>query len=225
MAAQSTQELIIQAKDNTRGAQYKTAISYYDTLEARLPMGSIAEEAKLAKIYIYYKDREPEKAIAEADLFLKTYPNHAYADYAWYMKGMIDYDRALSIIDKLLPPDRSRINPAQMKRSLIAFETVVKNYPNGEYAEESLQRAIFLRNNLSKSEMNVADFYMRRKAYIAAANRAQNVLDLYDGTPSTVDALYLQVKAYRELKLDVLANDRLRILQLNFPRDPRLSKL
>lgn len=225
MQAKPTEELIATAKENLSSKQFKTAIEYYDLVEARLPQGTISEESKLAKIYAYYRDRDPEKALAEANAFLRSFPNHPQASYAWYMKGMIDFDRALSVVDKLLPPDRSKIDPAQMKRSLESFETVVTRFPKSDYAEDSLQRATYLKNMLAKAEINVANFYMRRKAYLAVINRAQTVLDDYDRTPEVANALYLQVKAYRLLQLDDLASDRLRIFQQNFPEDPRLAAL
>ncbi len=218
-------QLLSKGQEHLSSGNYVFSVEHFDMVEARFPHSNLAEQAKLNKIYAYYGDRKHDEALAEIDSFVTLYPNHPHVDYVWYMKGVINFDRARSILDKLLPPDRTKIDPRQLNESLDAFLYVIENYPHGPYAEDSAKRAIYLRNLLAESEIHIANFYYERDAYVGAVNRAQYVLDNYDETPSLADALYIQVKAYRKLGLDQLAEDRLRIMELNFPADNRLHTL
>ncbi len=213
----SAYTLLREGKENVSGGQYTQAIDYFNIAEARFPQGALAEQVKLEKIYTHYLNRKPDLALQEADRFLKMYPDHPHADYVWYMKGLINFDRARSIVDRLLPPDQSKIDTQQLSQSLKDFEYLVQNYPDGLYTADAAKRIVHLRNTLAKAEMHVADYYMRRHAYIAAANRAQYVIDNFDQTPSVRDALLLQIAAYKALNLPQQAQDRERILRLNFP--------
>lgn len=221
----SANQLLTQGKEHLSSGNYVFSVEHFDLVEARFPYSNLAEQAKLNKIYAFYGDRKHDEALAEIDSFVTLYPNHPHVDYAWYMRGVINFDRARSILDKLLPPDRTRIDSKQLTDSLNAFLYVVENYPDGPYAEDSAKRAVYLRNLLAQSEIHIANFYYERDAYIGAANRAQYVLDNYDETPSLADALYIQVKAYRKLGMDSVAEDRLRIFRHNFPEDNRLHTL
>lgn len=223
--AMSGSQLLTEGKQSMESGSYKESVERFDVIEARFPQGTYAEQAKLNKIYAYYLDREDDEALREANEFIKLYPHHEYVAYAWYMKGLVHFDKARSIIDKLLPPDRSQIDQKQLTDSMEAFLYILKNYPNSQYADDAAKRVTYLRNTLAQSEIHIANFYLDRKAYVGAANRAQFVIDNYDGAPAMADALYIQVVAYRALKLNDIANDRLRIFQQNFPSDERLKTL
>ena len=100
---------------------------------------------------------------------------------------------------------------------LFDFAELVKRFPESRYAKDAGLRMLFLRNNLAQYEMHVADYYMRRGAYVAAANRAKQVIENYQGTPAVPQALVVLVQAYRKLGLDDLAADAERVLKLNYP--------
>lgn len=213
----SGSDLLQDGRSSLEGGSYKESIERFDVIEARFPQGSYAEQAKLSKIYAYYLNRDHKEALAEADEFIKLYPNHPSTAYAWYMKGLVNFDKARSIIDKFLPPDHSKVDQKQLKDSLEAFLVVLDKYPQSPYAGDSEKRVVYLRNILAQSEIHIANFYMKKKAYVGAANRAQYVIDNYEGAPSVQDALAIQVQAYTALGLKDMADDRLRILQLNYP--------
>ncbi len=218
------QDLLAEGDKNLEGASYEVAVQHYEAIEARFPHTSLAEQAKLNKIYAHYHDRQHDKALKEIVEFTRLYPNHESIDYLFYMQGLINFDRARSILDKLLPPDRSKVDQNQMRDSLASFMTVVEKYPDGEYAEDSAKRIIYLRNLLAEAEIHKANFYLERHAYVGAINRAQYVLDNYDATTSVSTALYIQAKAYQALGLPELSEKVVDVLRFNFPYDARLPE-
>lgn len=222
--AMTGQDLLAEGNKNLDGASYEIAVQHYEAIEARFPHTSLAEQAKINKIYAHYHDRQFDKALSEIDEFTKLYPNHENIDYLYYLQGLINYDRAKSILDKMLPPDRSKVDQSQMRDSIRSFMIVIKYFPNGDYAEDSAARIVYLRNLLAEAEIHKANFYLERHAYVGAANRAQHVLDNYDATSSVADALYIQAKAYQGLNLPDLAQKSIEVLRYNFPNDQRLSE-
>ena len=139
--------------------------------------------------------------------------------------GLTNYNRGRTLIDKVLPQDPSQRDTTIMHQAYDDFYQLVKNYPNSKYAPDSRQRLIYLRNNMAFYEMHVADYYMRRGAYIAAANRAEGVIENYERTTAIPDALIVMVRAYRKLEMDELAEDALRVLRLNYPDNPAIPAL
>lgn len=222
--AMTGQDLLAEGDKNLEGASYEVAVQHYEAIEARFPHTSLAEQAKLNKIYAHYHDRQHAKALTEIQEFIRLYPNHESVDYLYYMQGLINFDRARSILDKLLPPDRSKVDQNQMRDSLESFMIVVNRYPDGQYAEDAAKRIVYLRNLLAEAEIHKAEFYMERHAYIGAINRAQYVLDNYDATTSISNALYIQAKAYGKLNLPELAEKSVSVLRHNFPYDARLPE-
>jgi len=210
-----------EAKKELNAGNYDTAIDYYERLQARYPFGRYAQQAQLEIIYAHYKAGESDLAIASADRFIQTHPRHPYVDYAHYLKGLTNYDRGVGLVEKLLPNDPTQTDSSNATQAFNDFAELVQKFPNSTYADDARQRMIFLRNNLAAYEIHVADFYMRRKAYLAAANRAQYVVENYPSTPAVTDALAVMSKAYLNLELPDLADDSYRVLQLNYPDAPQ----
>ena len=214
-----------EAKQALDDGDYQTAIGYYEKLQARYPFGRYAQQSQLELIYAYYKDEQPDAAIAAADRFIRTNPRHPFVDYAYYMKGRVNFSRGATILDRVLPSDPTKTDTESVMQSYNDFAELVQKFPNSKYTQDSRQRMIYLHNNLANYEINVADYYMRRKAYVAAANRAKYVLENYARTSAVVDALAIMTEAYIKLGLDDLAADSLRVLQLNYPDSPQTRKL
>lgn len=221
----SAQRLHSEAKDAMNDGNYKTALGYLDKIQARYPFGRYAQQAQLDTIYVQYRDDEPEAALAAADRFIKAHPRHPYVDYAYYMKGLINFDRNRTIFDQLAPSDRSRTDTTTARQSYNDFSELVRKFPNSRYAEDSRQRLVFLHNSLANYEINVANFYLRRGAYVAAVNRARYVLENYARAPATEDALRIMTEAYVKMGMPQLAADSLRVLERNYPQSPDLPKL
>ena len=221
----SASQLYSAAKEALNDKDYEEAIDYFEKLEARYPFGTYAQQAEIEIAYAYYKYDEPESAIAAAQHFIKMNPRHTNVDYAWYIMGLTNYNRGRTFIDRVLPQDPSQRDTTIMHQAYDDFYQLVKRFPDSKYAGDSAQRLIYLRNNMALYEMHVADYYMRRGAYIAAANRAEHVVENYQRTTSIPDALIIMVRAYRKLGMNDLADDALRVLRLNYPGNPDIPAL
>jgi outer membrane protein assembly factor BamD len=213
----SAQKLYSEAKQDLDAGGYTEAIELYDKLLARYPFGPLAQQAFLDKAYAHYRADEPDAAIATLDRFLRTYPRHPYADYAYYLKGVVNFTRGRDLVERYLPVDVSQRDQAAARESFFDFQELVTRYPNSPYAEDARQRMVYLRNLLADSEIEVADWYMRRGAYVAAANRAKHVVENFQETPQQEQALQIMIAAYDRLGLEELEADATRVLALNFP--------
>lgn len=202
--------------------RYEDAIDYLEKLQAHFPFGRLALQAQLDLIYAYYRDEQPDSAIAAADRFIRTNPRHPYVDYAYYMKGLVNYYRVSGPIQRLFPPDPAKTDNRLAEQSFNDFAELVRRYPDSEYSEDARERMIFLRNNTAMYEVNVARYYLRRQAYVAAVNRARQVIENFPRTPAVEDALAVSAEAYARMGLMDLANDSHRVLLLNFPSSEHL---
>lgn len=221
----SAERLYSEAKDSLNGGDYQQAIHYYELLEARYPFGRYAQQAQLESAYAYYRYDEPSSAIAAADRFIKLHPRHPNVDYAYYLKGLANFNSGRGLIERYLPLDPTQRDPGAARQSFYDFAELVKRFPDSKYAEDARQRMLFLRNNLAAYEVNVADYYMRRKAYLAAATRGGYVVENFQRTPAVPKALRIMVEAYHQLGMNDLARDAYRVLKLNYPQDPELAEL
>nr|VFK56406.1 MAG: Beta-barrel assembly machine subunit BamD [Candidatus Kentron sp. TUN]VFK58877.1 MAG: Beta-barrel assembly machine subunit BamD [Candidatus Kentron sp. TUN]VFK62716.1 MAG: Beta-barrel assembly machine subunit BamD [Candidatus Kentron sp. TUN] len=221
----SAQQLYNEAKSERIAGNYETALDYYQKLESHYPFGRYAQQAQIETIYVYYKSDEPTQAIASAERFIKLYPRHAYVDYAYYIKGITNFNLGKGFLDQYLPMDPSQRDPGAALKAFQDFGKLIKNFPNSKYAEDAQRRMLYLRNNLAKHEVHVANYYLRRGAYVAAANRGKYVVENYQGAPSIADALLIMIKAYRLIGVNELSLEALRILQLNFPDHPGIGEV
>jgi outer membrane protein assembly factor BamD len=211
----SAARLYDEASSELDSANYAKAIEYYEKLEARYPFGRYAMQSQLDIAYAHYRADEPEAAIAAADRFIKLYPQNPYVDYAYYLKGLVNYNRSVGFLDRYVPVDASQRDPGSALDAFVDFSVLVERFPDSRYAEDARQRMLYLRNNLAKHEVNVARYYMRRGAYLAAANRANYVIERFQRTSAVESALEVLVDAYTALDKPELAADAKRVLDLN----------
>ncbi len=214
----SASKFYTEAKAALDGGDYETAIKHFEGLEARYPFGRYAQQAQLEVAYAYYKYDEPESAIAASQRFIKLHPRHPNVDYAYYLKGLINFNRGASLFDRFIPADPSQRDPGAAINSFKDFAELTEKFPESKYAEDARLRMIYLRNNLAKYEVHVARYYMKREAYVAVINRTNYVIEKYQRTPAVRDALEIQIAAYRTLGLDDLAADAQRVLELNLAK-------
>lgn len=213
------------AKTALQDEDYGTAIRYYELLEARYPFGAYAQQALLESIYAYHKYGEPESALIAADRFIQQYPRHEDIDYVYYMKGLVNFSMDQGLFDRFLPLDKTQRDQSVAMNAFQDFAELVRRFPNSRYADDAEQRMLYLRNSAAQYELNVAQFYMVRGAYLAAANRAKNVVEGFQRTPAVPDALVIMVKAYKIMQMDDLAASALQVLQLNYPEHPTLPDI
>ena len=212
----SVSKLYAEAKKNSTAGNYPTAIEYYETLESRFPFGVYAIQAQLDVAYTYYKFDEPESATAAADRFIKLHPRHEAVDYAYYLKGVINFGLKDSFIDKVYTRDLADYDKSIMQQSYQDFTILANRFPESIYTKDALKRMAYLRSQMARSELKAAEFYLSKGAWVAAANRAKGILESYQGSDSIQRALEIQLKSYQELGLDDLARDVQRIMDLNY---------
>jgi len=198
-------------------SDYRGAVGYFEALEARYPFSEQARQARLDIIYSYYKNHDSESAVDAADQFIRENPTHPRVDYAWYVKGLVHFERSPNFLERWFNTDLTERPPQDVRRSFQAFQTLIERYPTSEYAHDARRRMIFLRNRLADYEVHVADYYLRRAAYVAAIARARYCIENYDGAPAVRDALDIMISAYEGLGLADLAERSREIYALNFP--------
>jgi len=208
-------EFYEEATLSLEAGQFEEAIKNLENLEARFPFSPYARQAQLDVAYAYYKFDEPESAIAAADRFIRINPRDPNVDYAWYLKGLADYNRGSGFMDSMFTRDISQHDSKSMGEALRSFSTLVERYPDSRYAPDSYQHMLFLRNKMAEAELHAARYYIKRKAWLAAAKRGQSVLETYPTTPASRDALSIMVLAYKELGLNDLAADAQSVLDAN----------
>ena len=212
----SAAELYAKAKERMQAENYTRAIELYETLESRYPFGKYATQSQLDVTYAYYLYDEPESATAAADRFIKLHPRHPVVAYAYYMKGLINFGLKDSIVDKFYTRDLADYDESIMRQSYEDFSVLVNRFPDSKYTKDAVKRMVYLRNQLARSELKVAEFYLARKAWVGAASRAKNLLETYQGSTSIKRALQVQILAYQKLELNELVDDTRRILIHNY---------
>ncbi|MGA8053450.1 MAG: outer membrane protein assembly factor BamD [Burkholderiales bacterium] len=219
----SAQKLYQEAKDNMAGGNWATAVKMFERLEARYPYGRYAQQAQLEIAYAYYRDNEPASAIAAADRFIKLHPNHPTVDYAYYLKGVVNFNEDMGPLAEYADQNPSERDPKSARESYDAFRELVTRYPQSKYAPDSLARMRYLVNSLASHEVAVARYYMKRGAYIAVTNRVQFALKTYPQAPALEEGLALMADAYGKMGMADLRADATRVLATNFPSSKHMQ--
>ncbi len=196
---------------------YLTAIDELKELEARFPYGNYTEQAQLDLIYTQFRAMDYPAVVATATRFQRNYPNHQHLDYVLYMKGLANYQMERGMLEGLVGQDKSSRDLSSWKDAFRNFNELISRFPNSEYVPDAKARMVFIRNMLAEQELHAARYYARRGAYIAAINRAQNVIIHYQRTPSVPEALAIMNKAYLAIDEPELAEKSYRVLASNWP--------
>ncbi len=204
---------------------YSGASRAFQRLIARFPSGPYSEQAQLELAYAQYKDNKPDDALSTINRFIKTYPSNKHVDYAYYLRGLIDFDRTAGFIERFTKRSGglTRRDQGYNLQSFDDFSELSRRFPDSAYTADARQRMVYLRNLLAQYEINVAEFYLRRKAYIAAADRSQYVIEHYQQAPHTGDALAILTRCYLALDRGDLAVQTREVLALNYPHHPYLN--
>jgi outer membrane protein assembly factor BamD len=222
---QGPELLYQQGFDAMEASNYPGAIQYFNALEARYPFSPETRQAQLDLIYLYYRSLQPELAIDAAEEFERENPTHERLDYCLYMRGLVYFDQAPNIIEKLFRVDLSLRPPKDTLRSFSTFQELIRRFPDSEYVPDARQRMVFLRNRLAEYENHVADYYIRRGAYVAAINRAKYALEHYPEAPELEKTLLILATAYEQLGMNDLAADARRVLRQTFGEEAALARL
>jgi outer membrane protein assembly factor BamD len=204
------------ARKSLSNGDYPTAIRIYEALMARYPFAAETRQSRLDVIYGYYRAGESDSAIDAADTFISENPTHPRVDYAWYLKGLTDFERMPNFMERWFRVDLDKRPPTQARRSFLSFSTVVEQYPNSDYAHDARRRMVYLRNRLADYEIAVARYYVDRGAYVAAAQRAKVAIEEFDGSPAVREALEIMVYCYDQMELKELAAHTRAMYRNNF---------
>jgi outer membrane protein assembly factor BamD len=200
-----------------RASDWNEAVAIFEALNARYPFTPHSRQGRIDVIYAYYKLGEKESARDAADTFIRENPADPRIDYAYYLRGLVDFERSPGMAHRLFNIDLTERVPETARDSFEAFRTVVTTYPKSAYAHDARQRMIYLRNRLADYELRVADHYMQRSAWVAAARRAQQTIEQYDGAPAMKEALRIMIHCYQKLDYTELASNTEKVFSENFP--------
>ena len=211
------------ALDQVGSQNFSGAIATFQALESRFPFGRFAEQSQIEIVYAYYRNSDLEAARAAADRFIRLHPDSDNIDYAYYMKGLSSFTQDSSFLNRFLPIDPTKRDPGRARESFSDFAQLIALYPDSPYAADSRARMIFLRNNLAAYEVHVANYYLQRRAYVAALRRGQYVVENFQETPAVADGVAIMAECYLRLGLNDLADTSLALLRNNYPQHDSLG--
>lgn len=213
-------ELARTALDSNR---YPIAIERLEALDTRYPFGAHAEQAQIELIYAYYENSNWEEARAAASRFIRLHPDHPQVDYAYYLRGLSAWQAGRFSLERLRLIDISKRDLGASRDAYNDFRELIQRYPQSEYAADSQQRIVYLRELLARHELHIADYYLRRGAYLAAVERGRWVVENYPESSATRDALATMVEGYQGLEMDDRASEVLAVLRENAPNHEQLQ--
>ncbi len=207
------------AKTSVERGNYARGIQIFEAIQARYPFSELSRQLQLELMFAYYKAGRTEEAVETADTFMRENPIHESVDYALYIKGLAYFEDEAGFLERRFKRDVTERPPKDVEEAYSSFRRLVERYPASQYAADAEQRMVFLKNRLADYENHVADYYLRRGAYIASLNRAKNALEEYNGTPANAESLRIMERAYEKLGMFDLAADARRVRELNFPNE------
>lgn len=214
------QQLYAEAYGDVVSGDYVTATKRLQTLESRFPFNDYGVQAELDLIYVHYMANDYDLAEDAADRFIREHPRNPHVQYAYYMKGVAYFDRPPGLAERLFRHDNYQRDPSNSEKSFQAFQLFLEKFPNSKYAADARQRMVFLRDRLAKYDWAVADYYVRRGAWVSALNRCYELINKFPRTSSVKPALQIMATVYTKLGLTELADDTKKTLELNFPGTP-----
>ena len=220
----SPNRIYAEAKDEASSGAYDKAVPLYEKLEGRAAGTPLAQQAQIDKAYAQYKGGEQAQAISTLDRFIKLHPASPALDYAFYLKGLVNFNDNLGIFSFISRQDLSERDQKAAKESFESFRELVARFPDSRYAPDARLRMSYIVNSLAQSEVNVAKYYYSRGAYVAAVNRAQSAITDYRDVPALEEATYVLFKSYDALGMATLRDDTRRIMEKTYPTSTYIAK-
>lgn len=219
----SPNKIYSEAKDESRSGAYDKAIPLFEKLEGRAAGTPLAQQAQLEKAYAQYKGGEQAQAIATLDRFIKLHPASPALDYAFYLKGLVNFNDNLGLFGSLIRQDLAERDQKAAKESFESFKDLVTRFPDSRYTPDAKLRMGYTVNSLAESEVHVARYYYSRGAYVAALNRAQTAITDYRDVPALEEATYIVYKSYDALGMAQLRDDTKRVIEKTYPQSDFLT--
>lgn len=219
----TAEQLYADAREALDAGTWNTAVKSLQRLESRYPFGRYAQQAQLDIAWALYKEGERAEALTNVDRFIRLHPAHERLDYAFYLKGIINFNTREGLIARFAGEDLSERDLNAVREAYESFKQVVSRFPNSPYVPDSIDRMKYLVNQMASGEVSIARFYFSRGAYVAAVNRANDVIANYQGTPALEDALQVMANSYDRLGIQDLRDDTWRVLERSFPSSRYLA--
>ncbi len=220
----SPNKIYAEAKDELSSGGYDKAVILFEKLEGRAAGTPLAQQAQIDKAYAHYKAGEIAQGVAVLDRFIKLHPSSPALDYAFYLKGVINFNDDLGLFSSITRQDLSERDQKAAKESFESFKELTSRFPESRYSPDATQRMTYIVNSLAQYEVHVARYYFDRAAYVAAINRAQIAVSDYQGVPALEEALFIMVKSYDALDMPQLRDDTQRVLLKNYPQTEYLTR-
>ncbi len=214
----TAEKLYSEAKEAMNDGAYDKAVKLFEKLESRYPYGRFAQQSQLEIAYAYFKQSEPASAVAACDRFIRLHPNHPNVDYAYYLKGLVNFNEDMGLFGAISMQDLTERDPKAARESFDSFKELVTKFPGSKYAPDSIARMKYLVNALAAHEVHVARYYLNRGAYVAAVTRAQTAVKTFPDAPANEEALFIMIKGYDALGINDLRDDAERVMRKNFPK-------
>ena len=214
---QSAKELFDIANGALVRGQYDLAAENYRKIEANHPFSKYAEQSHMELAFVEYKMKHWDSAIAIIDRFISMNNTSELLPYAYYLRGLVNFNRGKNFFNKVLPHVQIDKDPVNIRTSYEDFKYILKNYKNSSYTKDALKRMTYLRNTLASYEIHVANFYFKRKAYMAVINRCNYLIEKYPNAPANMEALIFLEKSYKALLMTDHARDVRKIIDENYP--------
>jgi outer membrane protein assembly factor BamD len=212
----TAKQILQKGKNALIKKDYTEATKYFEAIDALYPFDPEAEQGQLSIIFAYYKAEDYASALAASNRYIHLYPEGEHADYAYYMKGLVNFDKDRPLLQRIYPRRLESLDVTNLHEAFLNFGELLKRFPKSIYAKDAEKRMFYVRNLLAEHELQIAKFYFDHKAYVAAANRASYIVKHFVGASQIRDALKIMIKSYRFLNLDKQANDAERVLKINF---------
>jgi len=214
---QSAHEAYQEARSVLDSGLYSRAIELLKAIEGKYPFGPVARQIQLDLIYAYSQSGDSQKALAAIDRFIRLNPNNPDLDYVYYMRGLTNKAVDENGFQEFFGVDRADRDMASTRQAFDDFKLLVTTYPNSRYASAARAELATIKNKLARHELIIADYYSRRGAHLAAANRAKYLVENYRDVPQVPDALQIMVQSYDALGLTKLRDDAKAVLIKNYP--------
>lgn len=220
----SDQQIYTRADNNLKKHNYEQAVKDFEALDTLYPFGEYSQEGQLKMIDAYYKSGDNDAALAAADRYIRLYPRAQDVDYAYYMKGMIHKGPKMSWYEKWLQADPSKLDKTSQENAMEDFGILIDRFPQSQYAKEAQGYINEMRAQIAQHDLEIAQYYLRRKAYVASANRATALVDKYPGTAQVAPALDVMIQSYRALNEPNMANKAIAVLKNQYPGSVEAAK-
>ena len=197
--------------------KYEDALEIYNEFLVKYPFGNLSERASLERIFILNKIGAVEDASIAVERFINQHPLHPNIDYAYYMRGVVLFEKKrIGFFKRLSGAKELLRNKNNFQQSHEAFANLVEDFPDSQYVPDARKRMTFLRNNMAIYEFKIAKFYAERNAHIGAIKRAEFIVANYDQAPAVIDALNLMIISYEKIGLNDKASETKALLESNY---------